>query len=57
MSQRVSKDTSEAGRQIWKSVRQAVKGTPEWVKPRVKAAAAKLVEYIAGSQARGGTAR
>ena len=57
MSQRVSKNTSEAARQIWESVRQAAKGTPPWVKPRVKAASEKMVEHIATSQARGGKGR
>jgi hypothetical protein len=53
MSQRVSKNTSEVGRQIWESVRQAAEGTPAWVKPRVKAASAEMVEHIESSR-RGG---
>jgi len=53
MSQRVSKNTSEAGKQMWENVRQAAKGTPSWVKPRVKAASAKMVDHIATSQRSG----
>jgi len=57
MSQRVSKDTSAASKAIWESVRRAAKGTPEWVKPKVQAASAKMVEHIAAAQTRGGKER
>jgi hypothetical protein len=57
MSERVSKDTSPASKEIWEGVRQAAKGTPEWVKPKVKAASAKMVEHIAAAQTHGGKGR
>jgi len=57
MTQCVSKDTSEASKEIWEGIRRAAKGTPEWVKPKVKAASAKMVKHIAAAQTHGGKGR